>query len=266
MFLSALAAIAMLFAIFATLALISQRPALFPVPNTPRSARPRDATQLWLSAGSARVEAWFLPATGASGRAPLLIFAHGNAELIDDWPAEFAQPRAWGVSVLLVEYPGYGRSEGRPSETSITAAITAAYDWAVRQPTVDRERIIAYGRSIGSGAACALAKNRPVAAIVLESSFTSVRRLARRFGVPGFLVRDPFDNLTVVRAFRGPILLVHGELDDIIPSFHSRLLHTAAPHATLEMMNCGHNDCPRPWPALKRFLTTHRFVAADSAM
>ena len=73
-------------------------------------------------------------------------------------------------------------------------------------------------------------------------------------GIPGFLVRDPFDNLEVVRAFAGPILLLHGERDQSIPLAHARALQSAAPHAELHVLPCGHNDCIRPWELLEKFL------------
>ena len=73
--------------------------------------------------GEGRVEAWFLPGEGASADtpAPLVVFTHGNAELIDDWPSNLDQYRRWGMSVLLPEYRGYGRSGGSPSQEDITA-------------------------------------------------------------------------------------------------------------------------------------------------
>ena len=239
-----------------TLLFLVQRSVVFPAPIAADGGdRPADAEQLWFDLPSGRAEAWFLPARGVlEGPRPLLIFAHGNAELIDHWPAEFDEPRAWGLSVLLVEYPGYGRSPGRASQESVTQAVLSAHDWALKDRRVDFRRIVGYGRSLGGGAVCALARERPLAALVLESTFASARRMARRFGLPGFLVRDPFDNRAVVASFRGPLLIVHGEHDDIIPPSHARELHRSAPTSTLQWSRCGHNDCPRPWPALRRFL------------
>src|SRR6202008_4301022 len=129
---------------------------------------------------------------------------------------------------LLLEYPGYGRSTGVTTQQSITAASLAAYDWATQQSGIDPKRIIAYGRSLGGGAACALATQRAVAALILESTFTSVRPFAWRFRAPGFLVRDPFDNLAVVRAFKKPLLVLHGTRDEVIPVEHGRELAAAA--------------------------------------
>jgi hypothetical protein len=238
-----------------------QRSVIFPAPRAP-AAGP-DAIpgleRVWLELEGTRSEAWFLPAS-TTLPSPLIVFAHGNGELIDDWAGEFDAPRSWGVSVLLVEYPGYGRSPGRPSERSIRGAFSAAYDWAVEQTRVDGRRIIGYGRSLGGGAVCALARDRALAALVLESTFTSIRDQARAFGAPGFLVRDPFDNLTRVREFRGPVLLLHGERDASIPVAHARRLHAVAPASELHVLSCGHNDCPRPWDLLRRFLDERRLL------
>jgi pimeloyl-ACP methyl ester carboxylesterase len=219
---------------------------------------PEGVRSVWLEHAGGRTEAWLLPsAREPQERGPLVLFAHGNAELIDHWAREFAPPRAWGLSVLLVEYPGYGRSSGRPSQASIGAAMAAAYDWGARQAGVDPQRIVAWGRSLGGGAACALADERPVAALVLESTFTSVRDMARGLSLPALRLQDPFDNLAAVRRFRGPILLLHGERDEIVAKTHAEALHAAAPASELHLLPCGHNDCRRPWPVVEEFLRAH---------
>jgi fermentation-respiration switch protein FrsA (DUF1100 family) len=189
-----------------------------------------------------------------------VVFAHGNGELIDDWAAAFEPPRRWGAGVLLVEYPGYGRSTGSPSQDSIAATMTSAFDQMAARADVDPAKIIAYGRSLGGGAACALARERKLAGLVLESTFTSVRQLASGFGLPGFLVRDPFDNLDALRGFSGPVLIVHGEHDEIIPVQHAEALHAASPRSRLALEPCGHNDCQRPWALVKDFLLEHDLI------
>ena len=191
-----------------------------------------------------RVEAWYLSPAGNVKPEPAIIFAHGNAEHIDDLPLEFYPIAALGIGVLLVEYPGYGRSPGAPSEASITAAMIAAYDDLVSRPEVDPSRVVLYGRSLGGGAVCALAARRPVAAMILVSTFTSVRSFARRYGVPGFLVRDPFDNLSVVKTYSQPLLVVHGRHDDVISYSHGETIFNAAPLGELLSYECAHNDCP----------------------
>ena len=257
---SALAVAVLALALWWVLAFLLQRTVLFPPGRSP----PRDVDlarlggeRVWLDADGSRAEAWLLPARAGAPRRPLLLFAHGNGELIDDWRDAFEPARERGASVLLVEYPGYGRSGGAPSESSIRAAMRAAWDHAASQERVDRARIVGWGRSLGGGAVCALAEERPLAALVLESTFTSVRDMARRFLVPGFLVRDPFDNLSLVRRFEGPLLLLHGERDEVVAVDHARALAAAAPRAELHLLPCGHNDCPRPWSQVLGFLAVH---------
>lgn len=245
-----------------TLLFAVQRNLLFPRPPAGGwPERPADAESLWLTTPSGAVEAWFVPPTASGGgSAPLVIYHHGNGEVIDLWPRAFGALRERGVAVLLVEYPGYGRSAGAPSERSLTETVCAAYDRMVRRPGINPERIVAYGRSVGGGAACALAARRPLAALILESSFTSVRDLTHRYAAPGFLARDPFDNRSVVRRFAGPVLVLHGSKDRVIPAAHGRRLAAAAPRAELHLRPCGHDDCPPPWDLVLEFLAVHGIV------
>lgn len=202
-----------------------------------------------LEAGGGIVESWYLPPVSAAGstRSPALIFAHGNAELIDFCVVEMQPFAALGIGVLLVEYPGYGRSSGSPSQETITATFKAAYDVLTARDDVDASKIIFYGRSLGGGAVCALAAERLPAAMILTSTFVGIRAMAVKYLVPGFLIRDPFDNLEVVRHFHGPLLIVHGRHDEIIPFHHGKKLHNAAKQSTLVAYDCGHNDCPPDW-------------------
>jgi len=259
--------IAILLALFVGyffLACAMQRSVLFPAPRlaggNPLERIP-GAERLWLDTDAAHAEAWYLPPLSATpAPAPLLVFAHGNGELIDDWAEAFEPPRRWGAAVLLVEYPGYGRSTGSPSQASIAATMASAFDRMTARAEIDPNRIIAYGRSLGGGAACALARERRLAALVLESTFTSVRQLARGFGLPGFLVRDPFDNLDALRSYPGPVLIVHGERDEIIPAQHAAALHAAAQRSRLALEPCGHNDCQRPWLLVRDFLLENGLI------
>ena len=240
-----------------------QRPVLFPRPPAPSASPAAGRTDVEIvRLGSDEVEAWYLPPTGlgtggsrnAARTSPALIFTHGNGELIDYWLDPFERVRAWGVGVLLVEYPGYGRSGGKPSEASILRTMSAAWDHLAGRPEVDPDRIIAWGRSLGGGAACGLVTLRPIAALVLESSFTSVGSLSRRYGLFGPLVRDPFDNLAAIESYDGPVLVLHGERDGIIPAQHGRTLAAAARDSELRLFPCGHNDCPTPWSEVREFL------------
>jgi fermentation-respiration switch protein FrsA (DUF1100 family) len=140
----------------------------------------------------------------------------------------------------------------------------AAFDTLAVQPEVDPGRIVAYGRSLGSGAAAVLARERSVPALILQSAFTSTRAFARRYLLPGFLVRDRFEVLDAVRAFSGPSLVIHGERDEVIPVSHGRALAAAASDATLVLHSCGHNDCPPDWGA--HVESVIRFLRAEGIL
>src|SRR5258706_14448241 len=206
------------------------------------------------------VEAFFLPAfaTGAGERKPAVVFAHGNGEIIDQWAGELEPYRAMGIGVLLPEYRGYGRSEGTPSEAAITQDFVAFYDLLVRRGDVAPSRIGLHGRSLGGGAVCALARHRPAAALVLESTFTSVPDVARRWLVPAGLLANRFDNESVVRDFPHPVLILHGRRDRVIPYLHATNLASAARQAKLVTYECDHNDMARAsdgfWAEIEKYL------------
>ncbi len=221
--------------------------------------------KIWLTTHSGKIETWFMPPlnTNSSKRAPAkpapaVIFGHGNAELIDFCPEELKEFTRIGIGVLLIEYPGYGRSEGSPSQKSISHAFNAGYDYLVSRKDVDPNRIILFGRSLGGGAVCELASNKPSAALILQSAFTSVRSFASRFLAPGFLVRDPFDNLSVVSAYTGHVLIIHGKNDDIIPFSHGKALYEKCLKGKMIAYDCSHNDCPPDyvifWKDIETFL------------
>jgi pimeloyl-ACP methyl ester carboxylesterase len=220
----------------------------------PAASAPAGVTQLWLTASFGRVEAWFVPAS-AVGTAPTVVFAHGNGELIEDWREAMDELARAGVNALLVEFPGYGYSEGRPTRATIRETFGLAYDWLASQERVDLARIVAYGRSIGGGAASDLARDRPVGALVLQSTFVSTMRMAREILAPGFLVRDRWDNARGVYEFGGPVLVMHGRADEVIAFSHAEAVVRARPGLAVTEIPCGHNDCLDAWPAIVDTLT-----------
>lgn len=243
----------------AVVAVVIHLQSKFAFPYIPPSAQIPDAVNktggesVWLDVDGKRVEAWFLPARH-NEPAPLIMNTHGNGELIDQWAERVTPLRDAGYGVLLVEYPGYGRSEGKASDKSITNTMLAAYDWALKNPRVDPARIVAHGRSMGGGAVGALAKHRPVAALVLESTYTSLAAMMRAAGVPDFMVTNRLDTMEALKTYSGPVLVLHGDGDTVIPVGHGRALASASKRARLEIQHCGHNDCPPQWDLLLGFL------------
>jgi uncharacterized protein len=246
---------ALLYAGYVILLLLMQTSLLFPryLIQKYDLPPPPESTRTYLDTSSGRVEAWYLPPDDPGpGPAPVVIFGHGNAELIDFWPEDLGRFRRMGLGVLLIEYPGYGRSEGTPSERTIVEAFTAGYDWLTLREDVDTERIILFGRSMGGGAVCALARERPSAGLILMSTFTSISSMASRYLVPTPLLSTRFDNLATVRAYDRPILIIHGTRDTIVPFDHALELHRAAPDSRLLAFECGHNDCPTSGPEFQK--------------
>ncbi|MBF0226121.1 MAG: alpha/beta hydrolase [Desulfobacterales bacterium] len=198
-----------------------------------------------INIGNLKSEAWYMPVNNNKEKpCPVVIFAHGNAELIDFWPQSLKRFNSMGISVLLVEYPGYGRSKSSPSKKNIDKIFLEAYDIICKRKDVDTSKIILVGRSLGGGAICSLAQKRNSAAIILMSTFANVKLLASKYFVPTVMVRDPFDNLKCVEKYDKPILIMHGKNDEVIPYEHAIILSEASKNGKLITYDCGHNNFP----------------------
>lgn len=228
-----------------------QRWLVFPrwvIPGAVRPAPPGAEVLRRVRPDGVAVEAWFFPVP-RDGPAPVVVFLHGNAERIADCLDLVELYRALGIGVLLPEYRGYGVSGGTPSQHAVTADLVAFVDELRARADVDPHRVVYHGRSLGGGMACALAAERAPGALVLESTFTSIRAFAWGVGLPPFVCRDPFASDRTLPALRCPVLILHGTEDEIVPVAHARRLHALAPAARLELWPGGHNDFPRD-PAL----------------
>jgi uncharacterized protein len=246
----------LIYAAYCLLLFLAQRHVIFPrymiPPPEPPALKATRIEPWWLETSFGKVEAWYLPAAAADKPVPAVIFGHGNGELIDYWPNELARFSKMGLGLLLVEYPGYGRSAGSPSQESIAETFILAYDRLAARTDVDPARIVLFGRSLGGGAVCDLTLKRPSAALILMSCFKSVSAFAVRYLAPAFLIRDPFDNLAAVRHYQGPVLVMHGTSDEVIPFAHGQALQAAAQNGKMIVYEAGHNDCPPEWAVFWR--------------
>lgn len=207
-----------------------------------------------------RLHAWWYPREGAQGA---LLYCHGNAgNLSHRGGMVVGLGTALGVSVLIFDYPGFGRSEGKPSERGCYAAGDAAYDWLSER--VKPANIILFGKSLGGGVAVELAQRRPHRALILSKTFTSVPDIAQEkfpFLPCHWLVRNRFENINKIGKCTRPVFIAHGDCDSLIPCAHGEKLFAAAnePKQFLYMPGCDHND---PFssdflPKLRQFLETH---------
>lgn len=204
---------------------------------------------------------WYLPAEDP--RAPVVLFLHGNAGNIGDRIESLRQFRDAGAAVLIIDYRGYGDSEGSPSEQGTYRDARAAWDWLTRQRGVPAGRIVVFGRSLGGAVAAHLAARVRPAGLVLESTFTSVPDLAAELypWLPArWLSRYRYATARYLADVRCPTLVAHARADEIVPFEHARrLARIRPPVVELIELDGGHNDAflasqPRYTQELAAFL------------
>ncbi len=170
-----------------------------------------------------------------------ILFSHGNAEDLGNISPALSAFASRGFSVAAYDYSGYGASSGRPSERAAYANIRAVYDYLRFEQGVAPERIVAFGRSVGSGPSVELALREPIGGLVLESAFVSAFRVLTILPILPF---DRFDNIRKIPSVRCPILFIHGRRDGIVPFPHGPALYNRArsPKMCLWVPGAGHND------------------------
>jgi len=179
-------------------------------------------------------------------RPALVIYHGGNAEEVTSSAPEAAITYG-NRAVLLVNYRGYGRSEGKASEKLLVQDATELFDWATRRADLDAGRIALHGRSLGTGVAVQLAAARPARCVVLTSPFSSARAVAAEIypWLPvGLLMRHPFDSAHHAPALKVPALVLMGDADTLIPKHHSERLAGlwGGPVERATFAGFGHND------------------------
>jgi fermentation-respiration switch protein FrsA (DUF1100 family) len=197
-------------------------------------------------------------------RPPLVIYFGGNAQDAT-LEAPDVETEYGARAVLLVNYRGYGRSEGKPGETAIVADALELFDWAARRTDIDAGRIAVHGRSLGSGVAVRVAAERPVRCVVLTSPFESalaVARAAYPWLPVALLMRHRFDSAAHAPRIKAPALFLIGEADTLITPAHSRVLEAAwgGPVEEVLLPGMGHNDVglhPRYADSIRAFLDRH---------
>lgn len=198
---------------------------------------------VWLeTADAVRIHAWYLPRPGAK-RA--ILHFHGNAGNLEDRRDLLKDLSALDATVLAIDYRGYGKSAGKPSEAGLYADAKAAYDWMrAREPALP---LVLHGESLGGAVAVELASMQPCAALIVQSTFTSTRDMASKV-LPWFparwLMRSNYDNLSKVRTLKIPKLFIHSKDDEMIPfEMAERLFEAATEPKEKEWYTlAGHND------------------------
>ena len=178
-----------------------------------------------------------------------IVFCHGNTGSISDLIGSYLQLRRLKVNVLAFDYRGYGKSEGQPSERGLFMDVRAACDYVSEEQGVALDRTLLFGHSLGGAVAIDGACHRPVAGLVVQSSFTQVRDMARHlYSLPLYLIaRNEFRSIDKVPSLGMPKLFIHGREDATVPFDHGKSLYqeAAEPKLWCPIEGAGHNDVDR---------------------
>ena len=203
-----------------------------------------DFEELRLEASDgAVIAAWFVPYPQAKAT---ILFCHGNAGNISDRLHSIQVLHELGYSVLIFDYRGFGRSKGSPGENGTYLDADAAWEWLIKTRGEPAERVVIFGRSLGGAVAIELAGRHPPAALVVESTFTSLTDVGRHHYplLPvRLLLRHPYESIDKVSTIACPKLFLHGTEDRLIPLANGRRLYeAAAPPKHFVETPGGHNN------------------------
>ncbi|MHC5112044.1 MAG: alpha/beta hydrolase [Planctomycetota bacterium] len=215
------------------------------------------------TADGVRIHGWFVPRQDASHT--MLMF-HGNAGNITHRLVSIRELHRLGFNVLMIDYRGYGRSEGAPSEQGLYLDADVALKHLVEDREIVPETIIFYGRSLGGAVSVELATRHRPAAMVLECTFTRLADVAQLHYplLPvGLMLTHRFESIDRIDKVNCPVLIFHGSDDGLIPAaLGRRLYEAAAPPKAFHKTPGGHNDAgftysPQYGEVLIDFLKQH---------
>src|SRR6266850_7224640 len=225
----------------------AQRAVLFPAPTSVRTAPqaagfPEAEEHILTTADGEKVIVWHVPAR--PGR-PVVLYFHGNGDYLAGFFGRFRDLIVDGTGVVALSYRGYAGSSGQPSERGLLLDAAAAYTFTTARYSADR--IVAWGVSLGSGVAVAVAADHPVGKLILEAPYTSIADVAAshfRFVPVRWLLRDRFHSDERIARVTAPLLVMHGERDLTIPiAFGERLFALAhAPKQFVRFPEGGHDN------------------------
>jgi len=190
-----------------------------------------------LTSDGLRLHGWYLPQPGAS---KVLLFFHGNAGNISHRRDSLAIFRRLGLNVLIIDYRGYGRSEGSPDEAGLYRDAEAAWRYLTETRGFAGDDVLLFGRSLGGAVAARLASQVPAGGLILESTFSSARDFARlAFPLMSrlLIMRYRFDTATALKSVSCPVLVLHSPTDEIMPFALGQAVYQAAnpPKAFFEL-------------------------------
>lgn len=194
----------------------------------------------------------------------VLLYFHGNAGNITNRYDKITYLMELPVKVFIIDYRGYGKSEGKPSEKGLYRDARAAWDYLVTQRDIRPNRIVIFGKSLGGAPAIDLAARVSPAGLVVQSTFTSIPDMAAAvMYVPRFLVSNKMDSINKIGFVSCPKLVIHSPADEVVPFEMGKRLFEAArePKQFLEVPDCPHNETyvragKVYWDTMRQFITS----------
>lgn len=223
---------------------------IFPAPRYPSGfVQPKykelEVEEVWLTASDGVVlnGRYFRHA----GSSKVLLFFHGNAENVGTSLERIKVLYSLGLSIFIVDYRGYGKSDGSPDEAGVYRDAEAAYRFLVAERRFDPRDIVIHGQSLGGAVAIDLASRYDCGGLIAESTFTSARDMARRaFWIPlfAYVPKSQFKSISKIAHVNSPVLIIHGRRDELIPFSMGEALYGAAPgpKTLAPLDSAGHND------------------------
>lgn len=241
------------------------RAATYPAPDVPvGAARPPLEEVRLVRPSGASVTGWLWPATAGAMPKPALLFLHGNGENLQTlYDAGILHAlHGLGAHVLAIDYPGYGRSQGRPSEAALVEAADAALTWLEQRFAAAPKVLV--GFSLGAGVAAQLAARAGarVSGVALVAPWSTLLDAADEHyprWLPWMVLRDRYDTVAAAAHIQAPVVIVHGADDRVIPPRQSARVAAVAPalRSRVVVPGAGHNDIldrPETWTALRGVL------------
>ncbi len=189
-----------------------------------------------------KINGWFLQNPKAKYT---LLFLHGNAGNIGDRIDKIGMLYELGLNIFIIDYRGFGKSEGKPSESGLYKDASASYHFLVNKRNIAADEVVLYGESLGTAVAVDLASKNNVKALILEGAFSSGKDMAKEIYpfLPRIIFSSSYNSLAKVRDAKMPKLFIHSREDEIIPYRLARRLYEASPHPKeFVSMNGPHNE------------------------
>ncbi len=239
---------ALLLGVPATAWFAQNRLIFFPQPGVASAHLPAEAKPLEIVApDGVRLRGWMRVANATP--APVVVYFGGNAEEVSRTLVDPRWPRDW--TIVAINYRGYGTSEGAPGEAALVADALVIFDTLAALPDVDARRIVAFGRSLGTGVAVRLASQAPASKLILVTPYDSMAGIAASaypFAPVGWLLLDRYDSGALAPGIRMPTTIIAAENDEVIPRASTdKLLARFGPGvATMTVIpGVGHNGLDR---------------------